>query len=134
MRKITSLLKDKEFTEHLSEMQLALFTDNQLKPKEREEVFKHLSQCKRCRDILKIASELKEDEKRLKSINNIDYKGTLKRLGAVVAIVVIFFSVPQIDHQFNTPAFKGYVAEKNILEKSIEYWEKLFEKWFGNKN
>ena len=132
MRKITSLLKDKEFKEHLSEMQLALFIDNKLKSKEREEVFKHLSRCKRCRDILKIASELKEDEKRLKPINNIDYKGILKRLGAVVAVVVIFFSVPQIDHQFNTPAFKGYVAKKNILEKSIEYWEKLFEKWFGD--
>ena len=131
MKNIALQLKDKEFTEHLDEMQLALFTDNQLKPKEKEEVFKHLSQCKRCRDVLKIASELREEEKKLKPANNIDFKGTLKRLSAVVAVVVIFFSVPQIDHQFNTPAFKGYVAEKNILEKSIEYWEKLFEKWFG---
>ena len=131
MKNIALQLKDKEFTEHLNEMQLALFTDNQLKPKEKEEVFKHLSQCKRCRDVLKIASELREEEKKLKPANNIDYKGTLKRLSAVVAVVVIFFSVPQIDHQFDTPAFKGYVAEKNILEKSIEYWEKLFEKLFG---
>ena len=131
MKNIALQLKDKEFTEHLNEMQLALFTDNQLKPKEKEEVFKHLSQCKRCRDVLKIASELREEEKKLKPANNINYKGTLKRLSAVVAVVVIFFSVPQIDHQFDTPAFKGYVAEKNILEKSIEYWEKLFEKWFG---
>lgn len=130
MKNIALQLKDKEFTEHLNEMQLALFTDNQLKPKEKEEVFKHLSQCKRCRDVLKIASELREEEKKLKPANNIDYKGTLKRLSAVVAVVVIFFSVPQIDHQFDTPAFKGYVAKKNILEKSIEYWEKLFEKWF----
>ncbi len=130
MKNIALQLKDKEFTEHLNEMQLALFTDNQLKPKEKEEVFKHLSQCKRCRDVLKIASELREEEKKLKPANNINYKGTLKRLSAVVAVVVIFFSVPQIDHQFDTPAFKGYVAEKNILEKSIEYWEKLFEKWF----
>ena len=65
MKKITELLKDKEFTEHLSEMQLALFLDEQLEPKEREEVFKHLSQCKRCRDVLKVASELREEKKRL---------------------------------------------------------------------
>ena len=134
MKNIALQLKDKEFTEHLNEMQLALFTDNQLKPKEKEEVFKHLSQCKRCRDVLKIASELREEEKKLKPANNIDYKGTLKRLSAIVAIVIIFFSVPQIDNQFDTPAFKGYVVEKGIIDKSIEYWEKLFEKYFGNKD
>jgi len=134
MKNIALQIKDKEFTEHLSEMQLALFTDNQLKPKEKEEVFKHLSQCKRCRDVLKIASELREEEKKLKPANNIDYKGTLKRLSAIVAIVIIFFSVPQIDNQFDTPAFKGYVVEKGIIDKSIEYWEKLFEKYFGNKD
>ena len=131
MKKITALLKDKEFTEHLSEMQLALFTDEQLEPKEREEVFKHLSQCKRCRDVLKVASEIREEEKKLKPANNIDYKGLFKRLSAVVAVVAIFFSVPQIDNQFDTPAFKGYVAQKGIIDKSIEYWEKLFEKYFG---
>ena len=134
MKNIALQLKDKEFTEHLNEMQLALFIDNQLKPKEKEEVFKHLSQCKRCRDVLKIASELREEEKKLKPANNIDYKGTLKRLSAIVAIVIIFFSVPQIDNQFDTPAFKGYVVEKGIIDKSIEYWEKLFEKYFGNKD
>ncbi len=38
MKKIASLLKDKEFTEHLDEMKLALFRENKLDEKEREEV------------------------------------------------------------------------------------------------
>jgi len=46
MKKIASRLKDKAFIEHLDDMQLALFTDNKLNEKEKEEVFKHLSQCK----------------------------------------------------------------------------------------
>ena len=131
MRKTASQIKDKEFEEHLSEMQLALFTDNQLEPKEREEVFEHLSQCKRCRDVLKVASEIREEEQKLKPANNIDYKGLFKRLGSVAAIFIVFISVPKIDNQFDTPVFKGCVVEKGIIDESIEYWEKLFNKWFG---
>ncbi len=131
MKKIASLLKDKEFTEHLSEMQLALFTDNKLAEKENEEVFKHLSQCKRCRDVLKIASQIREEEKKLKPSNNIDYKPTLKKLGVVASFAIIFFTMPQIDPQFNTPSFKGFVEEKGIIDETIEYWERLFEKYFG---
>ena len=130
MRKIASLLKDKAFTKHLDEMQLALFTDNKLDEKEREEVFRHLSQCRRCRDVLKVASDIREEEKKLKPSNNIDYKPTLKKLGVVASFAIIFFTTPQIDHQFDAPSFKGFVEEKGIIDETIEYWEKLFEKWF----
>ena len=131
MKNSASLLKDKAFKEHLNDMQLALFTDHKLDEKEKEEVFKHLSQCKRCRDVLKVASQIREEEKKLKPVNNIDYKGVLKRFGSVAAIFIVFVSVPKLDHQFDTPVFKGFVEEKGIIDVSIEYWEKLFDKFFG---
>jgi len=132
MKKRASLLKDKAFEEHLDEVQLALFTDNKLNEEEREEVFKHLSQCKRCREVLKIASEIRVEEQKLQPINNVDYRGKLKRLAPVVAIFIAFISVPKIDTQFkDSVVFKGAVVEKGIIEESIEYWEKLFDKYFG---
>lgn len=132
MKNIASKLEDKEFTEHLDEMQLALFTDNKLEEKEKEEVFKHLSKCKRCRDILKIASEIRTEEKKLKPANNIDYKSVLKRFGSVAAVFIVFISVPQIDGQFESSVvFKGSVVEKGLIDESIEYWEELFNKYFG---
>lgn len=131
MKRILAQLKDKEFSEHLDEVQLALFTDNKLDEQEKEEVFKHLSQCKRCREVLQIASELRVEEEKLKPINNVDYKGLAKRLGSVAAVFIVFISVPQIDGQFDAPVFKSFMEEKNVFDESIEYWEKLFEKYFG---
>lgn len=136
MKRVISQLKDKEFEEHLDEMQLALFTEEKLNENEKEEVFKHLSQCKRCREVLKVASEIKieaQKNKRMQSINNIDYKRTLKRFGSLAAIFIVFISVPQIDTQFDTPAFKGFMDEKGIIDESIEYWEKLFDRFFGGE-
>ena len=131
MKRIVAQLKDKELTEHLDEVQLALFTDHKLNEQDKEEVFKHLSQCKRCREVLQIASELRVEEEKLKPINNVDYKGLVKRLGSVAAVFIVFFSVPQIDGQFDAPVFKGFREEKNVFDESIEYWEKLFDKYFG---
>lgn len=136
MKRVISQLKDKEFEEHLDEMQLALFTEEKLNENEKEEVFKHLSQCKRCREVLKVASEIKieaQKNKRMQPINNIDYKRTLKRFGSLAAIFIVFISVPKIDTQFDTPAFKGFMDEKGIIDESIEYWEKLFDKFFGGE-
>jgi len=62
--------------------------------------------------------------------NNTDYKPTLKKLGVVASFAIIFFTMPQIDHQFNTPSFKGFVEEKGLIDETIEYWESLFEKFF----
>jgi len=132
MKKRASLLKDKAFEKHLDEIQLALFTDNKLNEEEKEEVFKHLSQCKRCREVLQVASEIRVEEQKLKPMNNVDYKGKLKRLAPVVAIFIAFISIPKIDTQFKSSVvFKGAVVEKGIIDESIEYWEKLFEKYFG---
>lgn len=136
MKRVISQLKDKEFEEHLDEMQLALFTEEKLNENEKEEVFKHLSQCKRCREVLKVASEIKieaQKNKRMQPINNIGYKRTLKRFGSLAAIFIVFISVPKIDTQFDTPAFKGFMDEKGIIDESIEYWEKLFDKFFGGE-
>ena len=133
MKKIASLLKDKAFTEHLSDMQLALFTDHKLDEKEKEEVFKHLSQCKRCRDVLKIASQIREEERKLKPTNNIDYKPTLKKLGMVASFAVVILAMPQIDNQFKTPTFKGIVEQKSLIDETIEYWESLLKKIFNQE-
>ena len=129
MKRIASQLKEQNFTEHIDEMQLALFSEKRLNEEEREEVFKHLSQCKRCRDILKVASEIKTQEERLKPANNLNYRGALKRLGGVVALFLVFIATPQIDQQ-NQPTFKGIIEDKNIFEEAIEYWEDKFQKLF----
>ncbi len=131
MKNIASQLKDKAFKEHLDEMQLALFRDHKLNEEEKEEVFKHLSQCRRCRDVLKVASEIREEEQKQNPANNLDYRPTLKKLGVVASFAIIFFTTPQIDHQFDKPTFKGFTEEKGIIDESIEYWERLFEKFFG---
>jgi len=129
MKKIASRLKEQNFTEHIDEMQLALFSDHKLNEAQREEVFKHLSQCQRCRDVLKIASEIKAQEQKLKPANNLNYKGALKRLGGVAALFLIFIATPQIDQQ-NEATFKGVCEEKGLFEEALEYWEKKFQKLF----
>ncbi len=44
--KITKeILQDREFNEHISDMKLALFLDNKLDEKTREEIFEHLAYC-----------------------------------------------------------------------------------------
>jgi len=139
MKKIASQIRDETFQEHLDEMQLALFMDNQLKEAEREEVFKHLSRCQSCREVLKIASELKKEAQHLqettpssslKVANNIDYVGYLKPFIPFVAMLVLFLVPPAIE---NTPqnSFKGIACQKGIIERSLDYWEKKFEAWFG---
>ena len=135
MRNITLKLKDTEFTEHLSDMQLALFTDKQLDEDEREEVFKHLSQCKRCREVLYVATQIRVEEKKSKKIepaNNINYRSTINRLGAIASIVMLFILPSQIENMLEeTPSFKSVHVEKGVIEESIEYWEELFDKWIG---
>ena len=130
MKKITALLKDKEFTEHLSEMQLALFIDEQLEPKEREEVFKHLSQCKRCRDVLKVASELRVEEEKLKPANNTNYKRFIP-LAIASSIFLTMGTLPAMENYPDEVALKGVMEEKSFLDKTIYYWECRFDEVFG---
>ena len=130
MKKIASRLKDIEFTEHIDDMQLALFRDHKLDEESEEEVFKHLAQCKRCRDVLKVASEIETEEKRLKPANNLNYKGALQRLGVVASFAIVFLVVPQVNQE-EQPSFKGITEEKNIFEEAIDYWEEKFEAWFN---
>jgi len=102
---------------------------NLLEPIEKKYVHYYLKNYIEWRELL---LTIEEDNERLKPINNTNYKGKLKRLGSVAAIFIIFFAVPQIDTQFKSSVvFKGAVVEKGIIDESIEYWEKLFDKWFG---
>ena len=133
MKSVVSHLKNKEFTEHLNEMQLALFVDNQLNEAEKEEVFKHLSQCKRCREVLKVASEIKQEEEKLKPANNINYK-KFSRLALVSSFAIVFFAVPNLAGYPDEVIFKSGFEEKSILDKTLHYWERRFEDVFGNKS
>jgi len=130
MKNIASQLKDKEFEEHLSEMQLTLFTDNQLEPKEREEVFKHLSQCKRCRDVLKVASEIREEEQKLKPANNINYKRFIP-LAIASSVILTMGILPAMENYPDEVPLKGIMEEKSFLDKTIYYWECRFDEIFG---
>jgi len=129
MKKIASQLKDHAFTEHIDDMQLALFKEDKLNEKEKEEVWQHLSQCQECRDVLKIASEIESQEQKLQPANNLNYKGALKRLGGVAALFLIFIATPQIDQQ-SEPTFKGVCEEKGLFEEALKYWEEKFDKYF----
>ena len=131
MKSVVSHLKNKEFTEHLNEMQLALFVDNQLNEAEKEEVFKHLSQCKRCREVLKVASEIKQEEAKLKPANNINYK-KFSRLALVSSFAIVFFAVPNLAGYPDEVTFKSGFEEKTLLDKTLHYWERRFEDVFGD--
>jgi len=110
-------------------MQLYLFSQDRLNNEDRDEVFKHLSECKRCRDVLQTAKEIEEMDKGMKSVNNINYKSYLKVLSPLVASVVIFFVVPKIDKTpISNIQTKGIIIKQPLLDKSIEYWSKLFKK------
>jgi hypothetical protein len=130
MKIVAKRLKDQEFSKHIDDMQLTLFLDNKLSKNEREEVIKHLADCKRCRDVLRVAKEI---EKEYKPINNINYKGYLKPFMPFVAGVVIFFGVPMIDSG-STTSFKGIGSERSILDRSLDYWEEKINKLLHKLN
>ena len=127
MKNIISVINEqnKNFEEHLSDSLLAEFLDQKLEEHEREEVFKHLSECKRCRDVLATASRLKKENEPLVAVNNVSY---FKAFRGLVAGVMIFFVVPYINIPSNDN-FKASSFEKNIFDRSVEYWEGLFDKY-----
>lgn len=128
MKDIASHIPEHEFDEHLDLMQLTLFKEQKLTEDEENLVFEHLSQCKHCRDVLKFANELEEEEEKIKPINNPDYRGKLKHFLPFAAAAVIFLGVPQGDKYFNpNSGFKGNVIDKNILEESMAFWGKVYD-------
>ena len=125
---------NQEHKTHLSKEQFTLFIEDRLTNKEKEEVFKHLATCKRCRDILNTATKLKEEES-LKPVNNINYKRVIKQLAIVASFVIVFLGVPLLDKQSKQEIiFKGAPIEKNIFIEAVEYWQKLVNKIFSKKN
>ncbi|HHD80541.1 MAG TPA: zf-HC2 domain-containing protein [Campylobacterales bacterium] len=125
IKQAVSRLKECSFTEHIDDMQLALFREQKLPPKEREEVFRHLAHCKECREVLKIANEIEQEEQKLKPSNNINYKGTLRGLIMVSAIFVVCFAIPKIQNYPDEIYFKG-IDKKSVLDKTLDYWEARF--------
>ena len=132
MKKIISRIKEKQFTdtEHIEEMQLALFKEGKLDKNAQEAIWQHLSQCQECREVLKIASELATTHKQQhnRPANNPNYQGALRRLGGVAAIFIIFLAIPHLDQSSET-TFKGACEEQGIFEKAWAYWGKKFEGW-----
>jgi len=132
MKRVAKRLKNQEFTEHIDDMQLALFMDKKLDKQQRDRVFEHLSHCKRCRDVLKVASEIAQENQRLEPVNNIDYMGYLRAFIPFVAGVVLFFGVPMVDDSSPDVSFKGVECEEGIIDRSLNYWEKRFNEWFSS--
>jgi len=132
MKRVAKRLKNQEFTEHIDDMQLALFMDKKLDKQQRDSVFEHLSHCKRCRDVLKVASEIAQEKQRLEPVNNIDYMGYLKPFIPFVAGVVLFFGVPMVDDSSPNVSFKGVECEEGIIDRSLDYWERKFNEWFSS--
>ena len=112
-------------------MQLALFTDKKLSQKEEDKVFEHLAQCKRCRDVLKLANKLEDEDKKQLPVNNPSYKGMLKHFIPLAAGLVIVLGIPQGNKYLNPePSMKGTFVDKNIFEESIDFWENVYKKLF----
>ncbi len=132
MKNLLLRFEDKEFEEHIDPMQLTLFKENKLSEEAREDVFQHLSQCKRCREVLKVSNELTQElDKKSVPINNIDYRGIIKSFIPFVVGVVIFLGIPQWDKYFNNNvSMKSTHEGRNILIESVLYWEALFKKLF----
>ena len=135
MKNILLRFEDKEFEEHIDSMELTLFKEKKLSEEAREDVFHHLSQCKRCREVFEISNELtQESDKKIVPANNLDYKGIIKPFIPFAAGVIIFLGVPQGDKYFNNNvSMKGTHEEKNILMESVAYWEALFNRLFMDK-
>lgn len=135
MKKLTDRIPNKD-CDTPNEIQLSRYLDQKLEEKEREKVQKHLIHCSKCRTLLiettrslKMIKESSEEKLPLKPVNNIFYYA--KALTPLVASAVIFISVPILDPKENAIQYKGIEIEKNILDESMEYWEDLFEKYFG---
>ena len=129
MKNIASQLKNQEFTEHIDDVQLSLFRDKKLNQQEKEEVFKHLAQCQRCRDVLKVASEIKIEENKSRYQNNTNYKKFIP-LAIASSILLTIGTLPAIQHYPDEVVFKGGVEEKSFLDKTIYYWECRFYEVF----
>jgi len=129
MRNIASRLKDQEFTEHIDDMQLALFRENRVNKQSREEIFEHLANCKRCRDVLKVVSEIEAEEKKTKPANNINYKKIIP-LAIASSILLTVGTLPAIQNFPDETNFKGVFEEKSFLDKTVYYWECRFNEIF----
>jgi len=112
-------------------MQLTLFVENRLNEAEKEKVFKHLSQCRRCREVIKVASEIKEEEATLKPTNNINYT-KFSRLAVASSFAIVFFAVPNLAGYPDEVVLKSGFKEKSFLDKTLHYWERRFEDVFGD--
>ena len=134
MKQIASRLKDQAFTEHIETMQLALFGEKKLNANEEEEVFKHLAQCRRCRDVLKVASELKiEHQKKREPLNNINYKKFVP-LALVSSLLLTIGTIPALqEYPDETSGFKDVFTEKSFIDKTIYYWECRFDEIFNGE-
>jgi len=129
MRNIASRIKDQEFTEHIDDMQLALFREKRLNQQSREEVFKHLAHCKRCRDVLKVVSEIEAEEKKTKPANNINYKKIIS-LTIASSLLLTFGTLPAMENFPDETNFKGVFEEKSFLDKTVYYWQCRFNEIF----
>ena len=127
MKNIVDRFPDKVFETHPTEMQLALYQDQKLDNSKQKELQSHLIECKRCRTILIEASHSRK-EMELQPINNINY---FKALTPLVAGAIIFVTVPMVDKPSTTFQYKGIEIKKGILESSMEYWERLYQNYFG---
>ena len=127
---------NQEHTTHPSKEQFILFIEDKLDEKEKEEFFKHLATCTRCREVLKTATELKKEEEQLQHpVNNPYYKKIIKPLAIAASFIIIFLAVPIIDKSSQPKVvFKGAPVEKNIFIEAVAYWEKLLNKIFNKKN
>jgi len=131
MRNIASRIKEQEFTEHIDDMQLALFREKRLNQQSREEVFKHLAHCKRCRDVLKVVSEIEAEEKKNRYSNNINYKKIIP-IAIASSILLTLGTVPSIKKFPDEIHLKGIFQEKSFIDKTIYYWECRFNELFNN--
>jgi hypothetical protein len=130
MKKIASRLENSAFTEHIEDRELALFREHTLDEETTEEIWKHLSQCQRCRDVLKVASEIEAEEQRLQPINNINYKRFIP-LAIASSLLLTAGTLPAIKHFPDEVIFKGGFEEKGFIDKTIYYWECRFNEIFG---
>jgi uncharacterized paraquat-inducible protein A len=122
--KITkNVLEDIEFSEHVDDMRLALFLDNKLDRTKRDELFKHLAECKRCRDILRTVREIEKEQKAIKLIRY------FKAFIPIMAGVIIFLA-PSITFDYSATKLKGADVEVNILDRSLYFWKDKLEEWF----
>ena len=111
-------MKYREFRVHPSDEELASYVDNQLEPKKKELVKKHIVQCERC---LSCVTGATKERRKMVAVNSTKNFRILIPL-AVASLVIVF--VPMFDEQSLMKSVE--ITKVSLFDMFVEWVKSLF--------